>query len=499
MVVASDADDRGAPSRYREIHPLASGGMAELHLARVSGLGGFERLVVVKRLHARLADAPDRVQMLLDEARIAATLQHGNIVAVHDVAIENGSVSIVMEYLHGQDVRVLLKRAAQVGGGLVPLDQAIAIVLGVCAGLHHAHEQVDAAGKPLEIVHRDVSADNVFVTYDGGVKLIDFGIARARSRLGHTEHGVIKGKPGYMAPEQIKCLAVDRRADVHAAAVLLYELTCGTRPRKGKTDIEQYAATVDRDAIPPHTVRPGYPAALEEIVLRGLARDPAARYQTAAELGRALEQFARAQRLDLSNFGLANLMEELFRDKLEAWRAAQKAGRSLADHVAALRMTAASDGPAADARAAVAAAGTRGATPVPATPATSRRGLYLVLTVVGVALAIGGVVYWKGRTSGAPTTSDPPGSAPVAVPAPDAAVPAPDAAVPDAAAAPDAATVPVPDAVPAPVPVPDAVPTTVRSKVKPPKPPKNTKKPPSTRPPDDDTLPPVDPDALDPR
>src|SRR5688572_28593149 len=207
MVAAVDPGTSIAASpRYREICPLASGGMAELHLARMSGLGGFERLVVVKRLRAQYAGAPDLVQMLLDEARIAATLQHGNIVQVHDVAIEHGSVSIVMEYLHGQDVRTVMRRAhGQHAGGLAALDHAIAIVLGVCAGLHHVHDQVDAEGRPIEIVHRDVSAENVLVTYDGGVKLIDFGIARARSRLGHTDHGVIKGKPGYMAPEQITC------------------------------------------------------------------------------------------------------------------------------------------------------------------------------------------------------------------------------------------------------------------------------------------------------
>ena len=328
-----------ATMRYQQICLLASGGMAELHLARSTGPGGFERLVVVKRLRAQLATSPDLVQMLLDEARIAATLQHGNIVQVHDVTLEGGSVSIVMEHLHGQDARALMKRArARLPGGLLPLDQAIAIALGTCAGLHHAHERMDAGGRPLDIVHRDVSPENVVVTYDGGVKLVDFGIARARSRMaGHTEHGIAKGKPGYMAPEQILCRPVDRRADVYAAAVLLYEMTCGRLPHEGDSDHERSVGTVDRDPAPPRALVASYPAELEAIVMRGLDREPERRFASALEMQRALEGFARARKLDLSSFGLAQLMERLCSDKLDAWRTAQQEGRSLAEHVAAMR------------------------------------------------------------------------------------------------------------------------------------------------------------------
>jgi eukaryotic-like serine/threonine-protein kinase len=460
-----------AVDRYRELCPLASGGMAELHLARMSGLGGFERLVVVKRLRAQYAGAPDLVQMLLDEARIAATLQHGNIVQVHDVAIEHGSVSIVMEYLHGQDVRTVMRRARTAcPGGLVALDQAIAIVLGVCAGLHHAHDQVGADGTPLDIVHRDVSAENVFITYDGGVKLIDFGIARARSRLGHTDHGVIKGKPGYMAPEQITCSAVDRRADVHAAAVLLYELTCGTRPRAGATDQEQFKATIDDDPIPPRTAKPGYPAALQEIVLRGLARDPEQRYRTAQELGRALEQFARGQGLDLSSFGLATVMEQLFGDKLAAWRTAQQSGHSLADHVAALRMSTVD----------VDVAGVAAPTPKPAPFGRRRRMAYILLSssvAVGVAAAI---VVSKAQSSERSAAAAP-------LPAPEPAIePAPVEVAPvEVAPAPAPAPIILVDAAPA---APVVAPTAVDKPTK-----RRVKKRAATTP--EDTTP-VDPDAL---
>jgi hypothetical protein len=312
--------------------------MAELYLARMTGLGGFERLVVIKRLKAALDGAPDRAQGLLDEARIAATLQHGNIVQVHDVLIEHGAVSIVMEYLHGQNIRALIDRAAaQLPDRLLTLESAITIALGVCAGLHSAHEQVDAAGRPLEIVHRDVAAENVIVTYDGGVKLIDFGIARAHGRLGETQIGIIKGRPGYMAPEQVLGDRMDRRTDVHAAAVLLYEMTCGRPPRDGASAEALCGATLASDAIPPRGVRPSYPEELEAIVLRGMARDPDERFQSALDMQRALEAFARGRGLDLSSFGLARAMEQLFRDRLDAWKEAQRAGGSLAEHIAAIR------------------------------------------------------------------------------------------------------------------------------------------------------------------
>ncbi|HEU5061501.1 MAG TPA: serine/threonine-protein kinase, partial [Kofleriaceae bacterium] len=367
-----------------------------------TGAGGFERLVVVKRLRAPLATSPELVQMLLDEGRIAATLQHGNIIQVHDVTLESGTVAIVMEYLHGQDARALMKRArARLPGGLLPLDQAIAIALGICAGLHHAHERVDAAGRPLDIVHRDVSPENVVVTYDGGVKLVDFGIARARSRMAsHTEHGIAKGKPGYMAPEQILCRPVDRRADVYAAAVLLYEMTCGRLPHEGDSDHERSVGTVDRDPVAPRALVASYPAELEAIALRGLERDPERRYPTALEMQRALERFARARRLDLSSFGLAQLMERLCSDKLDAWRTAQREGRSLAEHVSAMR-TATGQKVAAAEEVPAAAAET------PARPAGARRRRLLIGAGL-VAAAAAGIAWWgQGRSGTTPAAAMP--------------------------------------------------------------------------------------------
>jgi serine/threonine protein kinase len=310
--------------------------MADLYLARTLGPGGFERLVVIKRLAKRLAAQPSAVQDMFDEARIAATLSHANIVSVNDIEIADGQVSIVMEFLHGHDVSHLLRRMKR-SGEKIPLDQAVAIVLGVCAGLHHAHERVDSDGKPLDIVHRDVSPHNVFVTYDGAIKLVDFGIARASMRKGHTEHGFIKGKPGYIAPEAIRGRKPDRRTDVWGAAVLLYELTTGDTPYGPGTAFDDLAKVTKQDAPAPSTVIADYPPELEAIVMRGLARDPAQRYATADAMRIALDEFARARGLDLSPFRMSALMERVFAENLEAWRQSQRLGKSLAEHVAAFK------------------------------------------------------------------------------------------------------------------------------------------------------------------
>ena len=322
--------------RYEIVCRLAGGGMADLYLARTRGPGGFERTVVIKRVAKKLESQPSAVQALLDEARIAATLSHANIVQVNDIEMSDGQVSIVMEFLHGHDVAHLLRKMRR-NGEPVPLDQAVAIVLGVCAGLHHAHERVDSEGKSLDIVHRDVSPHNVFVTYDGAVKLVDFGIARAAGRKGNTEAGFIKGKPGYIAPEHIRGRKTDRRCDVWGAAVLLYELTTGELPYGTGAGFEDLARVTKQDAPLPSTKVASYPPELEAIVMRGLARDPAQRYQTAEAMRTALEEFARAHSLDLSPFRMAALIERVFAENLEAWRQSQRLGKSLAEHVAAFK------------------------------------------------------------------------------------------------------------------------------------------------------------------
>ena len=218
-----EVDEPYRLGRYEILRPLARGGMAELFLARATGIQGFEKLVVVKRILPEMARDTDYVEMFLEEARLAAGLHHSNIVQVYDIGEDEAAPFFAMEYLHGEDVRTLL-RAAALRRARVPVEHALSIAIGVAAGLHHAHEKRDPDGRPLGIVHRDVSPHNVAVTFDGGVKLLDFGVAKTRRRASATRHGTLKGKLGYMSPEQCRGDELDRRSDVFAVAILLWEL-----------------------------------------------------------------------------------------------------------------------------------------------------------------------------------------------------------------------------------------------------------------------------------
>jgi serine/threonine protein kinase/tetratricopeptide (TPR) repeat protein len=328
--VVSASRREGELGKYELLCLLATGGMASVHLARAKGIGGFEKLLVIKRILPRAADDDTFIRMFLDEARIAATLDHSNIAHVFDVGSVQNEVFLAMEFLHGHDVRSIVHTLT----GPVPLDPTFAIAIGICAGLHYAHDKRGTKGQLLGLVHRDVSPSNVVVTYDGGVKVIDFGIAKATDRLGDTKSGILKGKPGYMSPEQCLGMPLDRRSDIFCVGIMLYELTTGTR-LFGPKDAEylQIKAIVESDPAPPSALVPGYPPKLERVVMRALARVPEERYQTALELQRDLEGLARASGLDVSPTGLATFMEATFREELDAWRASEKSGLSLAEHV----------------------------------------------------------------------------------------------------------------------------------------------------------------------
>src|SRR5215468_6016232 len=244
--------------------------MAELFLAHLPGIEGFARKVVIKRVLPELARDRDFVEMFLEEARLAATLHHQNIVAVHDIDHDEGGYFFAMEHLHGADVGELLRTT----DGDLPLPIALEIARGACAGLHHAHERKGPGG-PLGIVHRDVSPQNIFVTFDGGVKLLDFGIARAvqQSPSHYTRSGTLRGKLPYMSPEQCRGLPIDRRSDVFSLAVVIWEMTVGERlfGAHRESEFEILKAIVEADALRPSSRKPGYPAALEAIVMKGLA------------------------------------------------------------------------------------------------------------------------------------------------------------------------------------------------------------------------------------
>jgi hypothetical protein len=297
--------------RYEVIRRMAVGGMAEIYLARAAGPEGIEKLVVIKRIQPRLASTREVVTMFLDEARIAATLRHSNIVQLYDIGEADGEYFFAMELLHGEDAGTLMQALEQRGRRLA-LEHAVGIVANVCAGLHYAHEKIGRDDAPLGIVHRDVSPSNVFVTTDGEVKLLDFGVAKAAHRLSVTTGGVPKGKLAYMSPEQVSGQPLDRRSDIFSLAVLLWELSTSRRLLRGKNEYEIMKAISDEDAPPPSVFLDGYPPALERIVMKGLARDRDRRFQTAQELQLALEELAREQKLAVSSIALAALMKELF-------------------------------------------------------------------------------------------------------------------------------------------------------------------------------------------
>ncbi len=307
--------------RYHVVGRLATGGMAEIVLGKVLGPSGFERPVVIKRILPSLATQETFVEMFLDEARVVARLQHPNVVHVHELGDEGGELFLVMEYLEGESAVSLMRRSIRDG---VPLDRTAAayIVMQACAGLHAAHELKGDDGQPLHVVHRDVSPSNVFVTYAGGVKLIDFGVAKFEERNAETEAGQMKGKFAYMSPEQCLGRAVDRRSDVFSLGVVLFELTTGKRLFARTTSLlSMKAITEDRIPLPSEVVKGDYPACLDRIVKKALSREPADRYATAAAMRADLAEALREMDAPaLMEERLATLMRERFPERLEEKR-----------------------------------------------------------------------------------------------------------------------------------------------------------------------------------
>jgi serine/threonine-protein kinase len=262
--------------------------MASVHFARLAGQGGFERTVAVKRMHKHLASDPEFSAMFLDEARLAARVRHPNVVATLDVGSDGGELYVVMEYVHGEPLSRLIKFVAG-EAEQIPFDVVSAIMTNVLAGLHAAHEIKGKDGESLELVHRDVSPQNILVGADGIARVIDFGVAKARGRLMTTQDGKVKGKLGYMAPEQLRGERIDRRVDIYAAGVVLWELLTLVRLFVTKDDATTIENLLSRKVEPPSAFAADVPPALDEVVMRALARDPAQRFDTAKQMAAALE------------------------------------------------------------------------------------------------------------------------------------------------------------------------------------------------------------------
>lgn len=274
--------------RYALYGEIASGGMATVHFGRLMGPVGFARTVAIKRLHPHFAKDPEFVSMFLDEARLAARIRHPNVVPTLDVVATEGELFLVMEYVQGESLSRLLARAAKINE-CVPPSIAGAILAGALHGLHAAHEATDENGRPLDIVHRDVSPHNILVGVDGTARVLDFGVAKAVGRLQNTREGQLKGKLPYMAPEQITGRAT-RATDVYACAVVLWETLALRRLFTGENEAQVMSRVLGGVTERPSAHASGISPDLDAIVMRGLAADPQARFPTARDMARALER-----------------------------------------------------------------------------------------------------------------------------------------------------------------------------------------------------------------
>ncbi|HUU01925.1 MAG TPA: serine/threonine-protein kinase [Myxococcota bacterium] len=283
--------------RYQLLARLASGGMAEIFLARQTGIGGFEKLVVVKRILPNLAREKAFVEMFLDEAVIAAQLNHPNVVQIYDLGQAGDDYYIAMEYLEGESLGHLAREGA---GARKPLSPGLVagIVAQVCDGLHYAHSFEDDNGKPLNIVHRDISPHNVIVLFSGMVKVVDFGIAKAATKMHQTQVGTLKGKLAYMSPEQCMGSGVDARSDIFSLGVVLWELLTSRRLFKRDVEPAMIRAIVDEPIPKVRDARIGVPEKLAAIADRALEKDPEKRFQSAAEMAAALRQYLRDESID---------------------------------------------------------------------------------------------------------------------------------------------------------------------------------------------------------
>lgn len=300
--------------KYQLLKKLATGGMAEVWLARQTGIEGFNRHIVVKRILAHLAEDPEFVAMFLQEARIASRFNHPNIAQIYDLGEHGGTFFIAMEFIHGEDLGRIMRRAWSTGQWVArPL--AIRIVADSAAGLYYAHSRMDEQGRPLRIVHRDISPQNILVSFDGSVKLVDFGIAKAADQVSNTKSGAIKGKFAYMAPEQAGGKPLDARTDIFALGLVLYELITGVRPLKRDSEIATLQAALECAIEKPSQVAE-VPTSLDDVIMRALAKDPEDRYRDARQFQMALEQYLVQEGTVATSVQVSELMETIFADRL---------------------------------------------------------------------------------------------------------------------------------------------------------------------------------------
>jgi len=318
--------------KYELIAHLATGGMAEIFLARQTGIAGFEKVLVIKKILPHLGREDVFVQMFLDEARIAARLNHQNVVQIFDLGCVEGQYFIAMEYLEGESLAEVIRQARRTRQPLPPM-LAAGIAMQVCEGLNYAHTLVGPDGEPLQVVHRDVNPQNVFVLYSGGVKLVDFGIAKAAKRFSKTTTGMLKGKYGYMSPEQIMSKSLDSRSDVYSAGVVLWEMLTSRKLFRQASELEILKAITEQDPPPPSSVVSSLPEELDQIAMKALKRSREIRYQSAGEMRMELSFMLRRKAEQSDTVAIGEYMQAAFHDRMQEKRrlikSAQSAGGNL--------------------------------------------------------------------------------------------------------------------------------------------------------------------------
>lgn len=304
------APDKIGP--YEVLERISAGGMAEVYKAKLTGADSFERLVAIKRILPHIARDPNFIAMFQAEAKLAVQLQHGNIAQIYQLGRQDDAFYIALEYVEGRDVGALLDLHQKAGKAL-PLAQACYIITRCAEGLDYAHNKKSDDGRPLNIIHRDISPPNILISYEGEVKLIDFGLAKATSSSVQTQAGVIKGKLAYMSPEQVRGAPLDARSDVFALGIVFFELLTGRRLFRRDSDIETFESVRQCKVPRPSEVNPAIPAPLEQILLRSLARSLDDRYPSAASLAEALREFVFTHQLRYRGDQLGAWMRQVFR------------------------------------------------------------------------------------------------------------------------------------------------------------------------------------------
>lgn len=302
--------------KYTLLNRIAVGGMAEIFLARQEGLEGFEKIICIKRIRPHLSSQENFLRMFLNEAKLAAQLNHPSVVQIYDLGRINDSYFIAMEYISGRDMSRIIPKAERANIPF-PMIYSLRIASAVCEGLYYAHTKTDSFGNPLNVVHRDITPENIIVSWDGTVKIVDFGIAKANTQIEQTRAGEIKGKLSYMSPEQAMGKSLDHRSDLFSLGAVVYEWVTGYRLFTGENEMAILKSIIDGKIYPPSYFKEDVPEAVERILMKALEKDRDKRYQTAWEMQFDIDTYLASCQFTPSNIHLSNFLKQLFDDEIE--------------------------------------------------------------------------------------------------------------------------------------------------------------------------------------